>query len=292
MADNMKFLSDIQSESADTRFAAWRAAGEQSPDVIVELAKIAASPNPGMRKAALEAMTTLTHSVGKDPRDTKRGGVSTALVGVATGSSYATPVRAQALRLVSLIGNDDVIPPLVKLFGSPDLREEAIYAVERIPGDAASKAIASAYGSAPDDFKPRILAALGHRRATEGVPLAAAATKSPNKDIASAGAKAYARIGKSGPGVRFPAGEWDSRLRYADAQVAAGNHTEAMAHYKAALEAPEEHLQCAAIVGIAKMDTAEAAATIFPKLRSSNRKVRITAEQAWRRMASTVPPKG
>jgi HEAT repeat protein len=211
---------------------------------------------------------------------------------VATASSYATPVRAQALRLVSLIGSDDVIPPLLKLFASPELREEAIYAVERIPGAAASKAIASAYASAPDDFKPRILAALGHRRAAEGVPLAAAAMKSANKEIASAGAKAYGRIGKATAGVRLPAGEWDSRLRYADAQVATGNHAEAMPHYKAALEAPEEHLQCAAIVGIARMDTAEGASTIFPKLKSSNRNVRITAEQAWKRMASTVPPKG
>jgi hypothetical protein len=40
------------------------------------------------------------------------------------------------------------------------------------------------------------------------------------------------------------------------------------------------------------MDTAQAAATIFPKLKSPNRKVRITAEQSWKRMASTVPPKG
>jgi hypothetical protein len=291
MADRTKFLSDIQSESADTRFAAWRAAGEQGSDVIPELAKIAASASPGMRKAALEAMTTLTHSVGKDAMNAKRADVSAALVGVATGSSYAPAVRAQALRLVSLIGSDDVIPPLMKLFGSAELREEAIYAVERIPGDAASKAIASAYASAADDFKPRILAALGHRRAAEGVPLAAAAMKSSNKEIASAGAKAYARIAKPSA-VRIPAADWDSRLRFAEAQVVAGNYDDAMHHYNAALAAPEEHLQCAAIVGIAKMDTAVAAATIFPKLKSTNRKVRLTAEQAWKRMASTVPPKG
>jgi hypothetical protein len=65
-----------------------------------------------------------------------------------------------------------------------------------------------------------------------------------------------------------------------------------MPHYKAALESAEEHLQCAGIVGLSKMDTAEAAAAIFPKLKSTNRKVRITAEQSWKRMASTVQPKG
>ena len=292
MADKAKFLLDIQSANADTRFAAWRAAGKQAHDVVPELAKIAGDAEPGVRKAALEAMTTLTHSVGKDARDMKRAGVSKALVDVATSTSYATPVRAQALRLVSLIGGDDAIPPLVKLFGSADLREEAIYAVERIPGDAANKAIASAYANVPDDFKPRLLAALAHRRAPEGVPLAVAAMKSSNAETAAAGAKAFGRIGRTVPAVRFPARDWDSRLRFADAQMAAGNHGEAMPHYKAALEAPEDHIQCAAIVGIARMDTAEAAATIFPKLRSPNRKVRMAAEQAWKRMASTVPPKG
>lgn len=292
MADKVKFLADIQNASADTRFAAWRAAGEQNAEVIPELAKIAGGHDPGVRKAALEAMTTLTHSVGKEAVDPKRAGVSKGLLSVAASTSYAAPVRAQALRLVSLIAADDAIPALVKLFASAELREEAIYAVERIPGLAASKAIAGAYASAPDDFKPRVLAALGHRRAAEGVPLAAAAMKSANKDLAAAGAKAYGRIGRAAPGVRFPAGDWDSRLRYADAQVAAGNAAEAMPHYTAALGAPEEHIQCAAIVGLAKVDTAEAAAAFFPKLKSPDRKVRITAEQAWKRMASTVPPKG
>ena len=292
MADTSAFLADIQNANGDTRFAAWRAAGEQSAEVIPELAKLAGGNDPGVRKAALEAMTTLTHSVGKDAVSSKRDAVSKALLEVATSSSHAAPVRAQALRLASLIAADDAIPALVKLFASAELREEAIYAVERIPGSVASKAIAAAYPSAPDDFKPRILAALGHRRAAEGVPLAATAMKSANKELAAAGAKAYGRIGRTAAGVRFPAAEWDSRLRYADAQVAAGNATEAMPHYTAALAAPEEHIQCAAIVGLAKVDTAEAAAAFFPKLKSPDRRVRITAEQAWKRMASTVPPKG
>ena len=83
MADKTKFLADIQSASADTRFGAWRSAGEQGVDVIPELAKIAGGKDLGVRKAALEAMTTLTHSVGKDARDTKRVGVSQALGAVA-----------------------------------------------------------------------------------------------------------------------------------------------------------------------------------------------------------------
>ena len=77
----------------------------------------------------------------------------------------------------------------------------------------------------------------------------------------------------------------DSLLRYADAQVKQGNPGEAMRLYKTALDRPEEHWQCAAIIGIAKIGTSEAAVTIFPKLKSPDRKVRITAQKAWDGMA-------
>jgi hypothetical protein len=119
--------------------------------------------------------------------------------------------------------------------------------------------------------------------------------QSADKDVATAGLRAFGRIGrKPAAVVKYPStaglSAWqviehmDSRLRYADAQVAAGNHAEAMAVYRTALEAPQEHWQCAAIIGIAGMRTAQAAAAIFPKLKSPNRKVRMAAQHAWRKL--------
>lgn len=287
MADQTKFLADIRSSEADTRFAAWRSAGEQDPAVIAELAKVAAAAEAGVRKAALEALTTLTHSVGKQQGTPKRAEVSKQLTAVAAGS-LSVPVRAHALRLLSLIGEDDAVAPVVKVLSNGDLREEAVFCLERIPGPVATKALVSAYSSAPTDFKPRLLAALGHRRSTEAVELARAAMNSSDKDLAIAGVRALGRIGAKPDGaVHFPAmtgwqaiDGFDSQLRYADAQAAAGNHAEAMRIYKAALDKPEEHWQCAGIVGMAKIGTSEAVAAIAPKLKSSDRVVRITAEKA------------
>ena len=51
--------------------------------------------------------------------------------------------------------------------------------------------------------------------------------------------------------------------------------------YKQALDREAEHWQCAAIIGMAKLGTPEAAAAILPKLKSTDSKVRITAEKAW-----------
>ncbi len=295
MADDQKFISDLQSGSADVRFAAWRAAGEVSPAVIPQVGKLASSPAPGIAKAAREALTTLTHAVGKDPAAPNRAGVVKGLLEL-TGPAYALDVRAHALRLLSGIAADDAIPPIAKLLASPELREEAIYCLERIPAAAAIAAIAAAYAGAKDEFKPRILAALGHRRAAEGLPLCVEAMKSPNAEIALAGLKAYGRIGKK-PAVapRIPDARtlapWqatehaDSLLRFADSQARAGNAAEAMRLYKAALDRAEEHYQCAAVIGLAKLGTADAAAMILPKLKSANSRVRITAQQAWQAMA-------
>jgi hypothetical protein len=275
MIDDQKFLTDIQSDNADMRFAAWRRAGEASPAVIPQLGELAESDKPGVAKAAREALTTMVHSVGKDPAAANRAAVARGLLALNS---------AHGLRLLSDIAGDDAVSAVARLFTDPKLREEAIYCIERIPGDTANKALIASYKAAPDDFKPRILAALGHRRVAEAAPLCAEAMRSSNKDIALAGVKAYGRIGKATPGADITV-HMDSMLRFADAQRLEGNTEGAMKLYKIALDRPEEHIQCAAIIGLAKIRTSEAAVAIHPKLKSDNRKVRITAENAWKGMA-------
>jgi HEAT repeat protein len=283
MPDDKQFLNDIQSSDPNVRFAAWRRAGDQSPSVIPELGKLVASKDPGIAKAAREALTTMTHSVGKDTASANRQAVIGGLSSL-TSSGQPVEVRIHALRLMSNIAGGESLPVLSKLLGSSEVREEAIYAIERIPGPASDKTLISAYKEAPDDFKPRVLAALGHRRVAEAAELAAEASRSSNGDIALAGARAFGRIGKKISASPKPV-EMDSMLRYADAQAKEGGTAEAMRVYKTALDAPEPHLQCAAIIGIAKLGTPEAAAAIMPKLKSGNRTVRITAQNAWKSMA-------
>jgi len=298
MADQAKFLADIQNADKDVRFAAWRSAGEQDAAVLPELARVAGDAQPGVRKAALEAMSTLTHSVGKSAGATAAE-VSKQLMAVASSAKFVNPVRTHALRLLSLIGGDEAVAPASKLLADADLREEAIFCLERIPGDASAQAITAAYATAPAEFKGRVLAALGHRRIESGVPHTVAAMRSADKELSLSGLRAYGRIGKKpATPVTLPAmtglSGWqtieyqDSRLRYADAQAAAGNTAEAMAVYKLTLARPEEHLQCAALIGIGKIGTPEAAATIHPLLKSPSRKVRITAGQVWIRMAASM----
>ena len=55
-------------------------------------------------------------------------------------------------------------------------------------------------------------------------------------------------------------------LGYADGLRDSGNGSDAMPIYKTMLSRSEEHLQCAALVGIGKMKTPDAASAIYPLL--------------------------
>jgi len=292
--NEQKFLSDLQSDDADARFAAWRRAGQMAPEVIASLGKLVVSDKPGIAKAAQEALKTLVHSVGRQEDAPGRGEVVRRLLELA-GKDAPLPARALVFRLLSLVAGGDAAPAVAKWLKDPEAREEAVFCLERIPARGAVQALVASYREAPEDFKPRILAALGHRRAEEAVSVVTEAMRSPNKEIAMAAMKAFGRMGrKPATAPRYPAvaglSEWqkiehmDSVLRYADAQVKQGNHAEAMSVYKTALERPEEHWQCAAMTGMARMGTPEAAAAIFPKLKSSQRTVRLTAANVWRGM--------
>jgi HEAT repeat protein len=291
MIDEQKFLASIRSDNADERFAAWRQSGEAPPSVIAELGKLEGGADRGVGRAAAEALTTMVHSVGKDPAAPNRAAVVKGLL--ALSNSGPMPARVHALRLLSNIAGEDAVPAIAVHLNSAELREEAVFALERIPGNASIQAITAAYKSSPPEFRPRLLAALGHRRAQEAGPLVAEAMRSTDKNIALAAVRAYGRIGVA-PAVAVQPDAFagwqrneymDSMLRYAEARLQQGHPAEALSIYKTALASPEEHWKCAAIVGLAKIGSPEAVAAIQPQLKSDRPKVRITAQQAWRRIA-------
>ncbi len=313
-----KFLEGLRSDDEDANYAAWSAAGDVDPSVIPAVSALLTSKKPNVRKAAEESLKNIVHSVGKaiDPRSLganagrpddpgrmdRRQQVVMQLRSVLDGKTHQTE-KVTAMRHLSLIATSDDVPKIASFISDPELREEAAFCLERIPGKSSEEALLVALQSAAEDFKPRILAALGHRRADEAVGACAEAMSSPNAEIAMAGMKAWARIGTDpGTEVDFPERDslsgWqdiefdDSMLRYADGRLEKGDPEEAASIYREALDRDEEHLQCAAIIGLANIGTAEAAAAIFPKLRSDDNTVRITAHQAWERLAGVSDSEG
>jgi HEAT repeat protein len=293
--ESEKFLSEIKSDDAEVRFAAWTRAGQIDTEVIPQLGKLLVADEPGVRKAADESLKRMVHGVGKPPGGARRAAVVKELLALTT-EGQAGWTRTIALRHLSLIGGDETVPAAALLIRNFELQEEAVFCLERIPGTAATQALMAALPYVGDPFKPRILAALGHRRAEEAADLCAGSTDSPNIEIVMAGLKATARIGKK-PSVTIKAPAYDSltgwqkieytdsTLRYADDQVRRGNIDDAIKYYRGFLDRPEEFLQCAAIIGLSKTGSPEAAGLIYQKLKSANNTVRITAHKAWAAMA-------
>jgi HEAT repeat protein len=290
-----KFLADIRSTDAEVRFAAWTRAGDSDPEVIPSLGKLLVADDPGVRKAADESLKRLVHGVGKQPGGARRAAIVKQLIAL-TADGQSGWTRTIALRHLSLIGGDETVPGAAKLLRNVELQEEAAFCLERIPGAASTQALIAALPDVSDAFKPRVLAALGHRRAEEATEVCSRAMTSPNVEIMMAGLKSTSRIGKKPAGnIQPPKYEsltgWqkveytDSALRYADDQVRRGNIDDAIRYYRDFLTRPEEHLQCAAIIGLSKTGSPEAAGLIFTKLKSSNNTVKITAQKAWTAMA-------
>ena len=304
-------MSSLRSDDGEANLEAWTKADQMDPSVIPSVSELLTSKKPNVRRAADEALKAIVHAVGKtvdprglganlgrpdalgrmDPRQQVVGHLLSLL-----DAKRDLVEKTTALRHLSLIATTDAVAKVSSLIDDPQLREEVVFCLERIPGKASEEALLAALPAAADNFKPRILAALGHRRADEAAAVCLDAMQSANITIAMAGMKAWGRIGRStGAEAQFPEldslSEWqktefdDSLLRYADAQVENGNPGEAARIYGDALGRDEEHLQCAAIIGMAKIGTATAAAAIFPKLTSENSTVRITAKQAWSRLA-------
>ena len=292
---SQKLLSELQDKNADTRYAAWVRAAQADPEIVPELGKLLVADQPGVRKAADEALKKLVHGVGKEPEGARRAAVVKALLGL-TDRSRPKWVRTVALRHLSAIGGDETVAVVAPILREPEVQEEAVFCIERIPGAAADRALMAAFADVKDDFKPRILAALGHRRTAAAAPLCAEAMAPGNVEMALAAMKALGRIGAELPEMPktpdynslsgFQKTEFsDSTLRYADAMAQAGRVDAAIRLYRLALDRPEEHLQCAAIVGLAQTRSAQARELIGPKRQSPQRNVRITAERAWAAMA-------
>jgi hypothetical protein len=287
--ESEKLLAGLKSESADERYAAWVAAANADPEVIPEIAKLLEAPTPGVRKAADEALKKIVHSLGKPTGTPRRGRAVLALLALAAPKQPKW-TRTVALRHLSLVGGDECIEPVAKMLREPEIQEEAVFCLERIPGAASDQALMAAFADVKADFKPRILAALGHRRTAAAAGLCGEAMGSSDTALAMAAMKALGRIGRN-PGTRpsppdfNSLSEWDklqfgdSILRYADAAVGSGNQREALPLYRLVLASEEPHMQCAALIGLGKVGTPEAAELIESKRKSPIPQVRITAEK-------------
>jgi len=287
------FLSDIKSGDEIKQINAWMHAAQMDASVIEPLSDLLAAKELPISKAADEALKKITHSVGKSLSGDRWKSIVDAYIRVVEGD-HPVWSKGIALRHLSMIADDSAVNAAAKYLTDPELQEEAVYCLERIPGPAATKALIDGLKKVGANFEPRVLNALGHRKDPAAVEAVAAEMGAANPKVAIAAMKAASRIGvkpENEPDLpdfeslsdRDKAAFIDSYLRFMDAQGKKGELLEdAMNTFRGVLErADNEHFRCAAIVSLSKMGGAEALSLIQAKADNDpSYIVKITAQKA------------
>jgi HEAT repeat protein len=201
-----------------------------------------------------EALNAVDDAVVKSHGDeAARADLETKLLAVLGAADSTGAAKQFCCRKLAMIGTVKAVPVLEPLLADKDLSHMARYALERIPGDEASEALAAAAGKLAGPLKIGMINSIGARRDAAGTPMLVALLKDSDPQVASSAAAALGRIGAK-----------DAAGPLMDYLAAAPTATQPAA-YDAALELA---------TGLIGADKA-AAAAIFDKLYAADRPIRV-----------------
>jgi HEAT repeat protein len=100
----------------------------------------------------------------------------------------------EACRQLRSLGSDASVPVLKKMLTPEETSEMARYALEKIPGTAADRAILGALGSSSGKIRLGLISSLGHRSSRQAVAGLARIAGEPDEEAAVAAVTALGRI--------------------------------------------------------------------------------------------------
>jgi len=174
--------------------------------------------------------------------------IEKALVGVLeSDAKYAG--KQYVCRELSIIGTDQSVPVLGTMLTDEKLSDMARYALERIPGEAADKALIKALPEAKGKAQIGIVNTLGERGCRAAAGAVAKLTGSSDQLLAGAAIAALGKIGgadaaaalsdaKSSAPDKLKMTVYDACLKCADQMVAEGQSAEARKMYQSLYTTP------------------------------------------------------
>jgi HEAT repeat protein len=233
--------------------------------------------------ATLEQVAT--YEYGKEPASvrqlefivTKAGGTPEAaslekqIVG-AFASTKTLAGKDALCRALAVIGTSTSVPTLAPMLTDAETAEMARYALEQIPGTAASEALRAALPKAPTASKPGIVVSLGRRKDTASVAAIKPLLASPEALLANAAASALGQIGDAASRDALVAAKPSQAVTDALLVIAQkAPSTSAATIYKRlyATENPEA-VRMAALRGLARANPKEAIPVLTAALKSDS----------------------
>lgn len=214
----------------------------------------------GQNAADLDRVTAyIRDSYGK-PAERKE--IETLLLAALAAPEAAFDSKQFVCRQLVNAGTAASVPALAKLLPDKEMSHMALYALARIQGDEASKALRDAMGTLQGLPLLGVINAVGYRRDAEATPALLKLMANAEADVAGAAVGALGKIGgeEAAKAVAEARGAATGRLRVAldnavlqcaDRFFAEGKKAEAQAIYEK-LYAPEEkpHVRAAALRGL------------------------------------------
>ncbi len=147
----------------------------------------------GASAKSLRHVTELVRRTSNVPA--RRRELATRLRALLTDRTVTRDAKRFACRGLAVIGGPADVPALAALLPDPDLSDMARYALERIPGEAAEKALIGAIATTTGQVRIGIINSLGERADAEALPALDPLLRSTDAEIAAAAAMAVAGIG-------------------------------------------------------------------------------------------------
>jgi len=210
--------------------------------------------------ASRESLTVVADAIRDSQANPDQRKALVAKLVALLGSDATIEGKDFACRQLSIAGGDEAVPALAKLLTSPDTSNMARYALERIPGPAADKALVDALKGTSGLVQVGIINSLGQRHAESAVKPLAQLAKSDDTAAAEAACAALAKIANPGAvkaldAAKKPAGSpshaaWaQAWLAAADTVAARDKKDAAKMFARLANPAEPEQIRVAAFVG-------------------------------------------
>ena len=163
-------IKNIQSDDIDVRAAARDGAGPVGAQAVAPLAKIAATKEFEVARAANRAIQNVVYYAGRPGAQDDAQAVAAELLKL-LGDSQPLQFRRDVLSMVWQIAGEEATEPVAALLANSDLNEDARMTLERLPGEKATAVLKDALAKAADADKPALAHSLRVRGvATPGVP--------------------------------------------------------------------------------------------------------------------------
>ncbi|MGD0781692.1 MAG: HEAT repeat domain-containing protein [Candidatus Aminicenantales bacterium] len=167
-------------------------AGQAAPASLDQILKAVASYNGGIDSAPFWALRDYVYARKDDPA--ARAQCEKALL--AFLGAKATPTAKMAVcRHLRLIGGDESVPVLAGMLTAADTSDMALYALAKIPGPTADRALREALVKTSGATQISVMNALGVRGSGQAVPALASFLGQTKSDAAKAAASVLGRLG-------------------------------------------------------------------------------------------------